>query len=33
MLEQGVGDHRHQCVAMQALPRATLEVVEVEFLF
>ena len=33
MLEEGVGDHRHQRVAMQALPRATLEVVEAEFLF
>jgi hypothetical protein len=33
MLEEGVGDHRHQRVAMQALPRATFEVVEAEFLF
>jgi hypothetical protein len=33
MLEEGVGDHRHQRVTMQASPRAAFEVVEAEFLF
>ena len=31
MLKEGVRDHSHQCVAMQAWPRATFEVVEAEF--
>jgi hypothetical protein len=31
MLEEGVGDHGHQRVAMKTSPRAALEVVEAEF--
>ena len=31
-LEEGVGDHCHQCVSVQPRPRPALEVVEAEFL-
>ncbi len=31
MLEEGVGDHGHECVAVEAVPRPALEVVETEF--
>ena len=31
MLEEGVGDHGHQRVAMKTSPRAALEMVEAEF--
>ena len=31
MLEEGVGNHCHEGVAMKALPRSTLEVIEAEF--
>ena len=30
MLEEGVGDHRHERMTMQALPGSTLEVIETE---
>jgi hypothetical protein len=33
MLEEGVGDHRHQHMTMQALPGSALEVIETEFFF
>jgi hypothetical protein len=33
MLEEGVGDHGHQCVTVQALPGSSLEVIKSEFLF
>jgi len=33
MLEEGIGDHRHERVAVKALPGAALEVIETEFLF
>jgi len=33
MLEEGVSDHRHERVTMEALPGPALEVVETEFLF
>src|SRR5215204_3577917 len=33
MLEEGVSDHRHQRMTMQALPGPALEVIEAEFLF
>ena len=33
MLEEGVGDHRHQGMTVKALPGSALEVVEAEFLF
>ena len=33
MLEEGVGDHRHEGVTMKALPGSSLEVIEAEFLF
>jgi hypothetical protein len=29
-LEEGVGDHGHQCVAMEPMPGSALEVVETE---
>ena len=32
MLEERVGDHRHQRMTMKAVPRPSLEVVETEFL-
>ncbi len=31
-MEEGVGDHRHQCVSMQTGPGATFEVIEAKFL-
>ena len=33
MLEEGVGDHGHERVTMEALPGSSLEVVKPEFLF
>jgi hypothetical protein len=33
MLKEGVGDHRHENVAVKALPGAPFEVVEAEFFF
>ena len=33
MLEEGVGDHRHERVTVKALPGSSLEVIEAEFLF
>ena len=33
MLEEGVSDHRHECMTMKALPGSSLEVVEAEFFF
>ncbi len=33
MLEEGVSDHRHECMTMQALPGPALEVIETEFFF
>src|SRR5262245_28709216 len=33
MLEESVGDHRHQRMTMQALPGSALEVIEAEFFF
>jgi hypothetical protein len=32
-LEESVGDHRHECMTMQALPGSALEVIETEFFF
>ena len=33
MLEEGVGDHRHERMTMKALPGSSLEVIETEFFF
>ena len=33
ILEESVGDHRHERVTMQSVPRSTLEVIETEFFF
>jgi hypothetical protein len=33
MLEEGVSDHGHQCVTVQALPGSSLEVIKSEFFF
>jgi len=33
MLEEGVSDHRHERMPVQALPGPSLEVIEAEFLF
>ena len=33
MLKEGVSNHRHECMTMEALPGPALEVVETEFLF
>ena len=33
MLEEGVGDHRHERVTMKALPGPALEVIKAEFFF
>ena len=33
MLEEGVSDHRHERMTMQALPGSTLEVIEAKFFF
>ena len=32
MLQEGVGDHRHEGMPVQAVPGSSLEVVETEFL-
>ena len=33
MLEESVGDHRHERMTMQALPGSALEVIESKFFF
>jgi len=33
MLQEGVGDHGHQCVTMKTLPGSSLEVIKSEFFF
>ena len=33
MLEEGVSDHRHERMTMQALPRSAFEVIETKFFF
>ncbi len=33
MLEEGVGDHRHERMTVKALPGSALEVIEAEFFF
>ena len=33
MLQEGEGEHRHERMAVKALPGASLEVVETEFFF
>ncbi len=33
MLEEGVSNHRHERMTVEALPGPTLEVIETEFLF
>ena len=33
MLEERVGDHGHECVAMKSLPGSSLEVIKPEFFF
>jgi hypothetical protein len=33
MLQEGVGDHGHQCVTMKTLPGSFLEVIKSEFFF
>src|SRR5580658_9727961 len=33
MLKEGIGDHSHECMTMQALPGSALEVIEPEFFF
>jgi len=33
MLKEGVGDHRHERMPMQALPGSALKVIETEFFF
>src|SRR5438132_12376537 len=33
ILEESVGDHRHERVTMQSVPGSTLEVIETEFFF
>jgi hypothetical protein len=33
MLEEGVRDHRHECMTMKALPGSSLEMIETEFFF
>ncbi len=33
VLQEGIGDHRHERMAVKTLPGAALEVVEAEFLF
>ena len=32
-LEEGVGDHRHECVTMKALPGPALEVIKAKLFF
>ena len=31
VLEEGIGDHRHQSMPVQSLPRSTFEMIEAEF--
>ena len=33
MLQEGEGEHRHECMAVKALPGSPFEVVEPKFLF
>jgi hypothetical protein len=33
MLQEGLGDHGHQCVTMKTLPGSSLEVIKSEFFF
>ena len=33
MLQEGVGDHGHQCMTVKALPGSSLEVIKSEFFF
>ena len=33
MLEEGVSDHRHKCMAVKALPGSSLEVVKTKLFF
>ena len=33
MLEERLGDHGHERMTMESLPRSSLEVIETEFLF
>src|SRR3990172_4548643 len=33
ILEESIGNHRHECMTMQALPGSALEVIETQFLF
>ena len=33
MLQEGEGEHRHECMAVKALPGSPFEVVEAKFLF
>ena len=33
MLQKGEGEHRHECMAVKALPGSPFEVVEPKFLF
>ena len=33
MLEEGISNHRHESMTMQALPGSALEVIETEFFF
>ncbi len=33
MLEEGIRDHRHKCVAVKTLPGPSLEVIKAEFFF
>ena len=33
ILEEGVGDHRHERMTVKAWPRSSLEVIETEFFF
>jgi hypothetical protein len=31
MLKEGIGDHRHEGMTVDAMPRSSLEVIETEF--
>ena len=33
MLQEGEGEHRHECMAVKTLPGSSFEVIEAEFLF
>src|SRR5262249_16587388 len=33
MLEEGIGNHRHECMTVETLPGPAFEVIETEFLF